>query len=190
MRGAMFALAGGCALIALAPGAAWMSVASVAGAWHPPWADPQVPASLTVLGRIQPALAFALVAAAGLLAWRARARRPRRSLTWDCGYAAPTARMQYTGGSFAQLAGGWFRFVLRPQRRLRRPHGLFPDQAEHGEMIPDFVLDGVVGPVSGVVMRASTFVRRLQHGRLPDYILYLVAGLAAVGAIVVFGGNP
>ena len=26
-----------------------------------------------------------------------------------------------------------------------------------------------------------------QHGRLPDYILYLVAGLAAVGVLVVFG---
>jgi hypothetical protein len=67
---------------------------------------------------------------------------------------------------------------------------LFPDHGEHAETVPDFVLDGAVGPMSGVVMRASTCVRRLQHGRLTDYILYLVAGLAAVGAIVVFGGNP
>jgi hypothetical protein len=29
-------------------------------------------------------------------------------------------------------------------------------------------------------------VRQRQHGHLPDYILYLVAGLAAVGVLVIF----
>ena len=33
------------------------------------------------------------------------AREDRPIDTWDCGYAAPTARMQYTARSFAELAG-------------------------------------------------------------------------------------
>jgi hypothetical protein len=37
-----------------------------------------------------------------------------------------------------------------------------------------------IGPVSDVVMAAWSWVRQRQQGHLPDYILYLVAGLAAV----------
>ena len=36
--------------------------------------------------------------------------------------------------------------------------------------------------------RDRTAVRRLQHGRLQAYILYLVAGLAALGGLVLLGG--
>ncbi len=39
-----------------------------------------------------------------------------------------------------------------------------------------------------VVLQASAAVRRLQHGRLQFYVLYVVVGLAAVGALVLTGG--
>jgi len=39
-----------------------------------------------------------------------------------------------------------------------------------------------------VVLRISTAVRHLQQGRLQSYILYLVAGLAALAVLVVLGG--
>jgi len=95
--------------------------------------------------------------------------------------------MQYTGGSFAALVVGWFAWVLRPQRRLRWPRGPFPRRADHVERISDTVLERVIGPLGDVVMAASAWVRQRQQGHLPDYILYLVAGLAAVGVLVVFG---
>jgi hypothetical protein len=57
------------------------------------------------------------------------------------------------------------------------------------ERIPETVLERVIGPVSDVVMTASAWVRQRQQGHLPDYILYLVAGLAAVGVLVVFGST-
>ena len=132
-------------------------------------------------------LAVLVTLMAVALWWRARANGLRRALTWDCGYAAPTARMQYTGGSFAALAVGWFAWVLRPERRLRWPRGPFPSQADYTERIPEAVLERAIGPVSDAVMAASAWVRRRQQGHLPDYILYLVAGLAAVGMLVVFG---
>jgi hypothetical protein len=52
------------------------------------------------------------------------------------------------------------------------------------------VLERVLGPVGVVVLGASAWVRRRQHGRLPDYILYLVAGLTAIGALVLLECIP
>jgi hydrogenase-4 component B len=114
----------------------------------------------------------------------------RRALTWDCGYAAPTARMQYTSASFAGIASGWFRWVLQPQRKVRKPHGYFPASALRLERVPEAVLERVIVPVSAVVIHASTVVRRLQHGRLQFYILYVAAGLIALGVLVALGGAP
>jgi hydrogenase-4 component B len=187
MRAPMLGLAAGCALIALAPMAVWPWVQQALGAWHPAWLGGDLPAPLARLGSLQAMLAALAALMAVVLWWRAQANGLRRALTWDCGYAAPTARMQYTGGSFAALAVGWFAWVLRPERRLRWPRGPFPRQADHVERIPETVLERVIGPVSEAVMAASAWARQRQRGRLPDYILYLVAGLAALGVLVFFG---
>ena len=104
------------------------------------------------------------------------------NLTWDCGYAAPIARMQYSSGSFAGIAAGWFGWILRPERKLRRPRGQFPGEAIRLEAIPETVLERVIGPIGMAIMQVSTAVRRLQHGRLQFYILYVFAGLVALGS--------
>ena len=187
MRAPMLALAAACAGLALAPVAVWPFIRQPLGAWNPAWRGGEPPAPLATLGAVQAALAMLVAAMAGALWLRARANGLRRALTWDCGYAAPTARMQYTSGSFAALAVGWFGWVLQPERRLRWPRGPFPRRADHGERIPETVLERAIGPVSEVVMAASAWVRRRQQGRLPDYILYLVVGLAAVGVLVIWG---
>jgi hydrogenase-4 component B len=71
---------------------------------------------------------------------------------------------------------------------MRRPRGPFPAEAILLERIPETVLDRIIGPVSVAIMQASTSVRRLQHGRLQFYILYVVAGLIALGVLVLLGG--
>ena len=98
--------------------------------------------------------------------------------------------MQYTSGSFAGLAGGWFAWLLQPERTLHRPRGPLPATGSRIERIPETVLERVLAPASGLVMRASAAMRWLQHGRLQAYILYVVAGLVAVGMLVLFGGRP
>jgi hydrogenase-4 component B len=98
--------------------------------------------------------------------------------------------MQYTSGSFAGLAAGWFAGVLQPAWTLRRPRGLLPTRASLFGRVPETVLERVLTPPAELVMRASTATRRLQHGRLSAYILYLVAGLLAMGAFVLWGGRP
>ena len=190
MRGPMLVLAGLCVLIGLAPMLFWPAVARAVGSWRPAWVMVEAPASLATLGAVQVALASLLVAAAAMLWRKAHANGLSRGLTWDCGYALPSARMQYTSGSFAGIPAGWFHYLLQPERRLRRPRGHFPAEALRLERFPDTVLERILGPVSGVIMQASTAVRRLQHGRLQFYILYVVAGLVALGALVLLGGRP
>lgn len=187
MRGPMLGLAAGCAGIALAPAAVWPFVQQTQASWNPVWLGRELSVPLARIGTVMLMLAAALSLMTAALWFRVRANGFCRALTWDCGYAAPTARMQYTGGSFAALAVGWFAWVLRPERRLRWPRGPFPRQADHMQRIPETVLERVIGPVSDGVMAASAWVRQRQQGHLPDYILYLVAGLAVVGVLVVFG---
>jgi hydrogenase-4 component B len=190
MRAPMLVLGGACVAVGLAPGLCWPLVARAVGAWNPAWVGLAAPVSLRPLGLAQPALAV-LALAAGTWLWRrAHANGLRRALTWDCGYAAPVARMQYTGGSFGGITAEWFAWILRPERRQRRPRGPLPVAASRVERVPETVLEQVIFPAGGVVLQASLAVRRLQHGRLQFYVLYILAGLAALGALVLIGGRP
>jgi hydrogenase-4 component B len=112
-----------------------------------------------------------------------------RAVTWDCGYAVPTPRMQYTAGSFAGIITSWFAWILRPQRHSHPADGPFPKRASFEEHTPETVLEHLVEPAGSVVMRISTAVRRLQHGRLQAYILYLLVGLAAVALLTFWKGG-
>lgn len=188
MRGPMLGLACVCALIGLAPILFWPAVSRAVGAWHPAWISATAPAPLARLGSVQVTLAILFLVAVAWLWRKAHAYSSRRGLTWDCGYATPSARMQYTSASFAGIASGWFRWILQPERKMRRPHGNFPAEAIRLERIPETVLEHLIGPVTGVIMHASTSVRRLQHGRLQFYILYVLAGLIAIGVVVLLGG--
>jgi len=190
MRGPMGLMAGVCLTIGLMPALVWPLISRAVGSWHPAWAGGQTPAPLASLGSVHLGLAVLFVIA-GFLLWRkVRANGLRRNLTWDCGYAAPTAKMQYTSGSFGGLAGAWFHWIYLPIRKLRRPRGQFPGTAIRLETIPDTVLARVIGPLGMLIMRISTATRRLQHGRLQSYILYVLAGLVALGVFVLIGGKP
>jgi hydrogenase-4 component B len=190
MRGPMLALAGACVVIGLAPVLFWPAVARAIGAWHPAWAPAAASAPLSLLGSVHVALALLVLGAAAWLWQKARGNGLRLGLTWDCGFMAPSARMQYTSGSFGGIAAGWFGWILQPERRLRRPRGHFPAGALLLERIPETVLERMIAPVSAVIMQVSTGVRRLQQGRLQFYILYVLAGLLAIGTLVLLGGKP
>lgn len=187
MCGPMLALAGVCIMIGLAPILFWRAISCAVGAWHPTWASAEISAPLCALGSAHILLAVLILTAAGYLWQKAHANSFRRSPTWDCGYAEPTARMQYTSGSFSGIPTGWFAWVLQPERKTRKPHGQFPTDALRLERVPETILELILTPVGEVVMQASIAARRFQHGRLQFYILYVVAGLAALGFLVFLG---
>jgi hydrogenase-4 component B len=104
---------------------------------------------LGTLGLIHVALALAAVGAVGWLWRRIRKGGLVRGLTWDCGYAAPTARMQYTAGSFAGIITEWFAWILRPVRHADRPEEIFPRSGPVEEHTPETVLERVIEPIGG-----------------------------------------
>lgn len=189
MRTPMIALAAACVAIGLVPAAFWPALASVGATWSGTELAVEAPAPLRSIGAFHLTLALLGSGAAGLLWWRVRRTGLSRAVTWDCGYAAPTARMQYTAGSFAGIITSWFAWILRPERHATPPQGLLPAAARDEEHTPETVLERVVEPVATVVLRLSTAVRRLQHGRLQAYIFYLVVGLVAVTLLAVMGGG-
>lgn len=190
MRGGMGALAGACVVTGLAPALFWPAIARAAGEWNPAWADPVMPVPLQRLGAVHLGLALVAVVAGAWLWRKVRRGGLTRDLTWDCGYAAPTARMQYTAGSFASLITEWFALILRPERHEHRAEDVFPLAASRSEHTPETVLERVVEPVGRVILRVSRMVRRLQHGRVQSYVLYVLIGLGILAAWVFLGGLP
>lgn len=187
MRGPMVLLGLTCTAIGLAPWVVWPAVIRAVEAWNPHWTGTEPPAGLAAIGKAHGALfILALALAVGL--WR-RVQRGAMSTgpTWDCGYAHPTPRMQYTAGSFAGIINGWFAWILRPVRHERRPMEPFPIGAHASEHTPETVLDYVVQPAARLVMTLSRTVRRLQHGRVQAYLLYLLVGLGGITALVLIG---
>ena len=190
MRGPMVAMASVCLCLGLAPALFWPAISAAIGGWRPEWTNTKPPAALLVLGSCQSAIALAALLA-GFCLWRAvRAKGVRRGLTWDCGFARPTARMQYTSGSFAGIPTIWFQWLLQPERIGRRPRGLMPENAHRMERVPETILERVIVPIRNAVLQFSMAARRLQHGRLQAYILYLAAGLVVMGIVVWLGGKP
>jgi hydrogenase-4 component B len=189
MRGAMLLLAAGCVAIGLGPVLFWPAVARAVEAWQPAWAANTMPVPLAALSAMQVVIAaLLLIAGAGL--WRkTRGGTFQRAVTWDCGYAAPTARMQYTAGSIAGIITEWFAWILRPQRHAHPVEGEFPSRANLAQHTPETVLEFVVEPAGGFVMRLSQAARRFQHGRVQAYLFYTVAGAAALALLVWLDGK-
>jgi hydrogenase-4 component B len=188
MRGAMLGIAAACVAIGLAPMVFWPSIATAMGAWRPAWAGVATPAPLFTLGRVH--VALAVLASAGAWWLVARSRRGLRyGVTWDCGYATPTARMQYSAASFAGIITGWFSFILRPERHAHLPTQPFPESASLVTHTPETVLRYLVEPLGRALVRIATAARALQHGGVQSYLLYLLIGIAGLGIVVLMGAG-
>jgi len=107
-------------------------------------------------------------------------RRVTETGTWDCGYAAPTARMQYTSSSFAQPIVELFRLFLRTRRRLSAPEGLFPKSASMSSETPDVCREAFYAPLFALVSRGLARLQWLQQGSVHVYVLYIVLTLIAL----------
>jgi hypothetical protein len=92
--------------------------------------------------------------------------------------------MQYSAASFGAIVAGWFTWILWPQSMIRRPRGVMPAQALRVALIPETVLERLVRPAGTVVTQVSVAARRFQHGGLQLYVLYVLAGLVAIGTLV------
>ncbi len=107
---------------------------------------------------------------------------PEAGITWDCGFRLPSARIQYSGGSFAQFPAQVMRGFLRPELetpRLDERGEIFPRSAAARMEAPDWPT-AVWGRLlfQGTAKAAET-AKGLQHGFLNAYILYMLIALLA-----------
>ncbi|HLN29120.1 MAG TPA: proton-conducting transporter membrane subunit [Gemmataceae bacterium] len=132
-------------------------------------------APLHIVGNIN---AWTLLAVAlgalGFYAW-SRMRGRTEGPTWGCGYVRPTARMQYTGRSFAEMIGEHLlpRF-LRPHISRQAPRGLFPVRSNFGSDCPDPFSEKVYEPFFRRWAKRFSRLRILQQGKVHVYLLYIV----------------
>lgn len=189
MRVPMVALALLCVAIGLGPVCVWPLIEGAVAEWQPAWAGLPRPESLPLLNVAHGFLAAVLVVGA-YVAWRIGEKNGlRRGLTWDCGYAKPSARMQYTAGSFADMIVEWFAWILRPVRHAVRPEDILPAKASWETHTPETVLDHVVVPGGIWLLGWAQGARRFQHGRVQAYLGYLVLGLIALTFVALAGGS-
>ncbi len=191
MRAAMAVLAFLCALIGLAPMLVVPVLDPLLAAWSP------ASAASANLGRLAPLPAIsafslalvALVAAVGAVLVR-RARTSPRTGTWDCGYAEPTSRMQYTATSFAQMIVEMFGWVLRPHVQEPRVEGLFPPPAKAHSHVDEVVLDRMLLPLGRRAERWFAWFHQFQQGVTQHYVLYiLIAVLLLLGSLIPIDGH-
>ncbi len=140
-------------------------------------AAPGLAAPVALPALLQPIQTSALIVAGvvvlAVLLLLAATRRAAKAPTWDCGYAAPTARMQYTASSLARGLVGFFAWAMPPVVHTPRPFPLFPSSAAFESHVPDTVLDRALLPALRGARWALGFARFIQHGRMQLYLVYL-----------------
>ncbi len=190
MRLPMIVLAILCGTIGLAPFLVSPILDAAGAAWAGrPLSDVPPLASLVPLGTLS---VFAVTLALTILATGvvlSRTKKTGRSAgTWDCGYALPTSRMQYSASSFAQSIVDLFSRVLKP--RIHHPEiiGPFPLPSTAESHVDDAVLDRFLVPAARRIEKTIGWFRRFQHGVTQRYLLYmLVAVVVLLASQIPFG---
>ncbi len=186
MRLAMGCLATACVVIGLFP---WTVVAVLNRAI--PSAGIPLPVPLAALQTLVPFTAITLAAlaltigAAVVFRWLRCClchHRIAYAITWSCGYARPTARMQYTASSFARLLTGLFRVVLGSREHNPRITALLAGPARYESHQDDPVLDRTLLPAGRLIQVLFNLARPLQRGLVQLYLAYVA--LAVLGLLI------
>ncbi|EQD60830.1 hydrogenase 4 subunit B [mine drainage metagenome] len=118
-----------------------------------------------------------IVGALGVALLRPRRRAAvRRTVPWDCGFAPPTPRMQYSAAGFAQ-----------PQRRVFAPLYALREQVTPGRYeleIGDRAWRRLYLPLGALTDRAADLARRMQAGHVRRYLAWSLITLLVLLWIV------
>ena len=180
MNAAMIALAVACAFIGFAPGL-WIPLtygpvgtlvgvqsASIRGAYDSVLSPA---ATLSSMAALFACVCIALLLLRCLLGVphgsRGRAALSKDVGTWGCGYAFPTARMQYTATSFALPLIRGFRALLWPAFKTSAPTGAFPRGGHVETHVPDLAEHDVFVPLFRGIAQVSAMFRHVTWSGAP-----------------------
>jgi hypothetical protein len=152
-------------------------------AWTGPALEPPPLATLAPLGllvRLGSCLLVGCAMVGLLMAWWIRRGPVGATVTWDCGYAAPAPRMQYTSSSLAEMLVGLLGWMLRPRELRPRLTGPFPAMGRLRTNVRDVVLQEAVRPAVGAAARGFGWFRVFQQGSIQAYLLYVFLTLVVL----------
>ncbi len=140
-------------------------------------------AELAPLGKVG-SMALMLVVALAVVTAVLRMLMARGSVessaTWGCGYSAPTARMQYTSSSFAEMLGKLFAWVLWPHLRGPRIKALFPREARFESAAVDEPHEQLLVPAPRLLVRPLHWYRAGQEAGVQVYLVCMFIVLLAL----------
>jgi formate hydrogenlyase subunit 3/multisubunit Na+/H+ antiporter MnhD subunit len=185
MRSAMVALAAACVLLGVGGSVALGGVVRPIEQLSPAGSAALAPLrEAAELLRNVGALGGASAAAVVALLWLRRralpAPVPGRVGTWDCGYAAPGPRTQYTASSFAEPLTRLFGAALGVRASEGTPTGVFPVPQAFASRSAD-VAEGIYRRAFSRIAALGSLMRRFEVGNAQLYVLYTV--LTALGLL-------
>ena len=169
-----------CVLIGVFPALVMPLLGHALADWGAVAATDEFPGGLAPVAWISGGALLLLGLAGGLAIWQRRRSVPSggRPATWGCGYGLPSARMQYSAASFAEMLSGLFGWGLRTEFKGELPFGFFPALARFADHTPDVILDRLLYPFCRGLGRLAFAARSfLQHGVLGVYLLYVALTL-------------
>ena len=151
---------------------------------------PQLAAGTDFAGIFKPAIqslnlvtasSIALIALLGLVIIIRRSLLSNRQIgstvTWGCGYAKPTAAMQYTGSSFAQPLTTLFSSVLRTKSHVNGVEGYFPKIGSFGSHTDDLFEKKLFSPLFRLVESNLHRIVWIQNGVVQLSVLFIAITL-------------
>lgn len=109
--------------------------------------------------------------------------------TWGCGYAAPSARIQYTGKSFSKTLGKLLNFVTLEQKNYTEvaPGELFPAPRTHSSHYEDLFEATLFRRGVNLLLSSLHYFRFVQNGKTQFYVLYGIVFILLIFLGTLFG---
>lgn len=136
------------------------------------WLNPVIQASLLLL-----VLGFASQFMGRFLR---RGRKTQKAPTWDCGYANPSPRMQYTASSFSQPLAIFFRALFKPHVQWTKLKGPFPSATRFSVHIADYAERLLFEPVFQYTNTLLRWVRKIQKDQIQNQLALIFYTLLAL----------
>jgi hydrogenase-4 component B len=100
--------------------------------------------------------------------------------TWGCGFTQPTARMQYSGTSYAMSVVDFFRPFVRVKTRYSGINRIFPGRTTYTTKVEDISEIALVDHLAIPFLYFLRKLRWIQHGHIQLYIGYIIVAIVAL----------
>ncbi len=106
-----------------------------------------------------------------------------RAGTWGCGFTQPTARMQYTGISYAESVLDFFQPFVRIRKKYTGTNKIFPEKIAYDTHVEDVFANGLTR-IARSINYLLARLHWIQHGKIQLYIAYIVVTIVVLLAFL------